>query len=296
MTAMGLVGLDTSHAEAFADVLSGRDDASVRGVWDGGAVRDSDYVQSFCDEYGARRFDEPAAMAEAVDAAMVLTVDWKTHAALAEPFLEAGVPTLVDKPLAGSFEDIATLEAAAGDTPLFGCSAVPFHEGFTALPRGGSERTLFAAGYNDYFYYRTHLADTVRFLADDDWTEVVPGSEPGTTADVHFTNDVHATLRFDGSPEDATFSVLDIGETTRTVEMESSSDVLSRTYDRFLDAFLDVTSGNRDDTGRILDSGRLALAIEAALAEGHSVTPDSPVLDMFEVTGESFLADYDPYY
>lgn len=296
MIEVGVLGLDTSHAASFADVLSDADHATVSAVWDSGDVREDEYVRSFCEEYGARRYEAPDAMVGAVDAAMVLTVDWETHVPLAETFLDAGVPTLVDKPLAGCLDALDRLAAVASGTPLFGGSAVPFYADFAALPRGGTDRTLYAAGYNDFFYYRVHLTDTVRFLADSQWKAVEPTAGPGTTIRVTFSNGTHAVARYDGSRDDGVFGILDVTDRTRTVEVPSNETTLLELYDHYVGAFLDAVEGRRDDTTRVLDAARLALAVEAALDDGRRVTPDSDALEDVRVDADPFVADYEPYY
>ncbi|MFC6734132.1 Gfo/Idh/MocA family oxidoreductase [Haladaptatus sp. GCM10025893] len=134
MTEIGIVGLDTSHAEAFASVLDEMADVTVSGVWDGNAVRSDEYVEAFCRDNRATRYDDVAALAESVDAAMVLTVDWESHVPLATTFLDAGLPTMVDKPIAGTVDDLSRLTAATQNAPLFGGSAVPFHRSFADFP------------------------------------------------------------------------------------------------------------------------------------------------------------------
>lgn len=296
MIEVGVLGLDTSHPESFADIISETKDATVSAVWDSGDVREESYTRSFCNEYEAHRYDNPAAMVDEVDAAMVLTVDWETHVPLAERFLEAGVPTLVDKPLAGHKAAVNRLEAAAAAAPLFGGSAVPFHPSFERLPRNGDQRTLFAAGYNDYFYYRVHLSDTARLLADAPWEVVEPTSSRGTTVRVLFADETQAMLRYDGGPENNAFGVLDVADRTRTAEVLSGEDAFEELYDPYVGAFLDTVRGQRDDTDRVLDSGTLALAVEAALEDESRVTRDSKTLTELYVEAEPFIADYSPYY
>jgi predicted dehydrogenase len=295
MIDIGVLGLDTSHPESFASVLTERPDVAISAVWDSGTVRDSAYVNSFCEEYGVERYDDSEALVDVVDVVMVLTVDWNAHTTLAVPFLEAGIPTLIDKPIAGRLSAIETLEQAAGDTPLFGGSAIPFHPTATRLPLGGDNRTLFVAGYNDYFYYRVHLSDTVRLLADSDWVSVESVGGPGTTVLVTFENGTHATMRYDGTPDEGTFGILDVGTQTRAIEISSGEDSFSRLYESYLSAFLDAVHGVCD-THRILDSARLALAVEITIEQDRSVTPESQSLETIHVSSDRFVSDYKPYY
>ena len=296
MVDIGVLGLDTSHPESFADILRGREDATLAAVWDGGDVRSDEYVEKFCRTHEATRHEEPAAMVEAVDVAMVLTVNWETHLPLARPFLEAGVPTLVDKPLGGNLEAVDGVERAAENAPLFGGSAVPFHPDFLSLPNDATDRTLFAAGYNDYFYYRVHLADTVRRIVGAEWSRVEPTDDFGTTVRATFADGTATVLRFDGSSDGGAFGVLDVADQTRAVEIPGTKEALDRMYEGYLDAFLDVARGERDDTDLLVDAARLALAVEAVLNRDEAVTPDSEALAAVERDGGEFLADYSPYY
>lgn len=303
MVDIGVLGLDTSHPEAFAAVLDDlrdeRDDApAITAVWDGGAVRDDGYVDAFCDGVGATRYDDPAAMVGAVDAAMVLAVDWDRHADLAEPFLAAGLPTLVDKPVAGSLADLAALADGAQGTPLFGGSAVPFHPAFEALRESAPDRTLHVAGYNDFFYYRVHAVDLARRLVASDWTGVRPQARTATaTVEVTFADGTLATCRFDGDADSATFGVLDVADRTSATAIEAGEESHRQMYEGYLGAFLDVVGGTAPDpTAGVLDAARLLLAVEVALDEERAVAPDDRALALVDRPSDAFVADYEPYY
>ncbi|ELY98346.1 Gfo/Idh/MocA family protein [Natrialba aegyptia] len=297
MIELGVLGLDTSHSETFASILENRSNASVTAVWDGGDVRESEYTREFCERYGATRYDDPHAMIGNVDAAMVLTVDWNGHRHLAVPFLEAGVPTMVDKPVAGSVADVIAIERAAvrGGAPLFGGSALPFHPSVSSLAKTMPD-TAFSVGYGDTFYYGVHLVDSVRLLAGTDWTQVTPNHGPGRVATIDFADGSAATLRFDGPEGDGTFGFLTVGERTQTVQIGSSTAELEQMYEPFLDEFLAAVRGERDDRNRVTDAGTLLVGVQTALETGDPVTPDTGALETAEVASESFLADYEPYY
>lgn len=297
MIELGLLGLDTSHPETFASILDDRADVSIAAVWDGGDVRDRGYTREFCEHYDASRYDDPHAMVDDVDAAMVLAVDWNAHRRLATPFLEAGVPTMIDKPLAGSVADVHAIERAAmrGGAPLFGGSSLPFHPSVSSLADTTPE-TAFSVGYGDSFYYGVHLVDTVRLLAGADWTRVAPNGGPGRIATIDFADGSSAMLRFDGPDGDGTFGFLTVGERTQTVQVGSSSDELERMYEPFLDEFLAVARGERDDRNRVVDSGILLISVQAAFDTEEPVTPDTGTLESTEIDSESFVASYEPYY
>ncbi|SEP02749.1 Oxidoreductase family, NAD-binding Rossmann fold [Halogranum amylolyticum] len=297
MYELGVVGLDTSHPAAFAEVLTNCTDATIGAVWDGGRIRDSDYVDEFCAEYDVRQMDDLDLMAESVDGAMILTVDWTRHVPLATKFLSVGVPTLIDKPLAGDVGSIQSLKAATKEAPLFGGSAVPFHPKLTTLPDDSTKRMVFAAGYNDFFYYRTHLSDTVRRLAGSPWITVERTADPGTTLRIIFENGVHSMIRCDGRADDGTFAVLDVTDDgTHAIEIKSGESNFANLYRPYLESFIEVIRGERDDTETLLDAASLGLAVEAALDTDEQVEPDDELLTNVRMDSESFVDSYEPYY
>ena len=297
MIDVGIIGLDTSHAEKFAELLSDREDATIAAVWDDGRVRDDAYAERFCESYDATRYDQAAAMVDHVDAAMVLTVNWDRHRPLAERFLDAGVPTFVDKPVAGSLEDVNALADAAArtDTPAFGGSAVPYHPSVEPIRSDGGPHDLFAGGYNGSFYYGVHLVDTVRRIAGADWTRVEPAPHRAAVS-VTFADGSAATLRFEGPAFDGAFALLDVGEAIRTASIPGTEAELYRMYEPFLEAFLEIVAGDRSTSPWIFDASRLLLAVQATLSNDTTVTPDSESLAAVSMDGEAFSHGYSPLY
>ena len=297
MIRLGILGLDTSHAAAFAEILDGQPDVDITHVWDGGQVRSDADVEAFCERYAATRVESPRAVNEAVDAGLILTVDWSTHVPIALEFVRAGRPVLIDKPIAGSARDLECLRAALDGSPatIFGGSAVPFHPAVAGLPRRIPGRTTFAAGYNDPFYYGAHLTDTLRRVTGTDWTRVRPlECVPGGVS-VTFDAGTTGILRLDGPSADAAFGILDVGDRTRTVRLGGDQAVLKRMYAPFLAAFLETIDGARDDRETILDAASLLLAVHCALRDGVPVEPDDAGLRSVEVDPAPFLEGYQPY-
>ncbi|WP_435320871.1 Gfo/Idh/MocA family oxidoreductase [Haloarchaeobius sp. TZWSO28] len=288
---IGILGLDTSHAETFADELVESEEATVSAVWDGGEVRDDSYLGTFAETYDAETYADPVSMIDDVDAVMVLTVDWDTHVELAVPFLEAGIPTFVDKVVAGTVDDVDALADAAVDTPIFGGSSIPFHPSVQTLPFGQKNRTLYAAGYNDPFYYGVHIVDSARMVAGADWECVRPRDEQEFCVEVTFENGTTALLQFDGNTESPAFGFLDVADVTRTARV-SVGDRYDEMRASFFDAFVATVRGERDDTGRVLDAARLQLAIHAALETGATVTRGDDKLDAYHADGTSYARAY----
>lgn len=296
MKDVGIVGLDTSHSEAFASTLAAHDDADLTAVWDGRRIRDEEYADQFCTEYGATEYDTAEGMISGVDAVMVLTVDWDTHCELAIPFLEAGVPTLIDKPIAGQLGDIDIIRAATNGTPFFGGSALPYHPELVSFSRHPGGKALYCAGYDDTFYYGCHLADAVRRVAGEDWSVVRPAPDPGQTVDIVFENDTFATVRLDGPDTGGKFILLSAEGEANAAVIGSDEAERQAMYDEYIDTYLDTIDGQVDESHRIFDGATLLLAIHAALSENRPVTAGSDRLEDIHVTGDTFVESYDPYY
>ncbi|HEY8371404.1 MAG TPA: Gfo/Idh/MocA family oxidoreductase [Pseudonocardiaceae bacterium] len=106
---VGLVDLDTSHPAAFLPIVRELGHEVVA-VCDGGAVHDPGYAERFAAEHGIPLVcATPEDMVGEVDIAFVHGCDWDTHVPRVRPFVEAGVPVLVDKPFAGRVDDLRTL-------------------------------------------------------------------------------------------------------------------------------------------------------------------------------------------
>ncbi len=110
---IGVVDLDTSHPQNWIPIERSLGHEVV-GVWDGGAVHPSAYVDAFVKDHGLpKRFDSIEAMAAEVDCAIIHGCDWDTHVAKARPFVEAGKSVLLDKPVAGNVRDLRQIKAWA---------------------------------------------------------------------------------------------------------------------------------------------------------------------------------------
>ncbi|UTF52441.1 Gfo/Idh/MocA family protein [Natronosalvus rutilus] len=297
MVEIGIVGLDTSHAESYAVAIQNHPETSLAGVWDGGAVRDRVYARAYSERNGASLYAEPLEMADDVDAVMILTVDWTTHRDLAIPFLREDVPTAIDKPIAGSLEDVRAIRTAAGETPLFGGSAVPYHPSLRSVEVAGDGRLFYGVGYGDPFYYGCHVVDAIRFLSGHRWASVAPTDGPGRSVDVVFVDGSHATVRLDGESDRETFTFVGVGDETMVRVVGTSDGDLEGMYRGYLNAFVEAITGARKATGeRILDAATLLLGANAALETGQTITPTSDSLAAYSVDGRAFLEDYQPYY
>ena len=106
---LGMVDLETSHPKSWLPILRETGDDVVC-VYDGGTVYPAGYAREFAAENGiARACERVDEMVGEVDAAIIHSVNWDLHVERARPFVEAGIPVLIDKPMVGNLADARTL-------------------------------------------------------------------------------------------------------------------------------------------------------------------------------------------
>lgn len=159
---IGIVDLDTSHAEAWLPILRGLGH-EVTGVTDGGDVHPAGHAERFARAHRVPVvFDSPEEMATAVDCAFLLGCDWDRHVERAGPFIAAGRAVFIDKPLAGRTADLRQLIAwRRAGARLCGGSVLPYAPAVTTWLAGAStERGMIRQGWGgcgvDGFGYGIH--------------------------------------------------------------------------------------------------------------------------------------------
>ena len=148
---IGMIGLDTSHCLAFAELLNKQEpDPEVAGfrvvlVYPKGSPdiessvsRVPAYTEKI-NALGVEICDDLDTMISQVDAVLLETNDGRPHLEQVAPVLKARKPVFIDKPIAGSLVDaIAIFELANHyDTPVFSSSSLRFSEAIQEI-RGGS--------------------------------------------------------------------------------------------------------------------------------------------------------------
>ena len=165
---LGLVGLCTSHPEAWVPIIRTLNeerlvDVEVAAAWDSGETRPAGFAQEF-----ARKFDIAKSpvnledMLNMVDGVIVHTTNWDKHLEQARPFVDAGKAVLLDKPMVGTMSDInQLLDWGKTGKRVTGGSSLRFTTvGKEYLARPVKERgtihTLFAGCGVDEFNYGIH--------------------------------------------------------------------------------------------------------------------------------------------
>lgn len=113
---------------------------------------------------------EPRQMIGQVDAVIVARDDWETHAALAMPFLDAGLSVFVDKPLTLDDRELAGFEPYLRSGKLMSCSGLRFAAELDALRMRrheweiGTPRLIEATVLNSIETYGIHMIEAVASL------------------------------------------------------------------------------------------------------------------------------------
>ncbi|MDD4888634.1 MAG: Gfo/Idh/MocA family oxidoreductase [Phycisphaerae bacterium] len=109
MAVVGVGRMGKYHCQNFAKMTG---QAKLIGVLD----RNADRCRQVADEFKVRAFGSVAELIAAKPAAVTVAVPTVDHLASAEPFLRAGIPVLVEKPLAPTLAEARELAALVTST------------------------------------------------------------------------------------------------------------------------------------------------------------------------------------
>lgn len=183
MTRIGFIGTENSHTDHFIRFLNAeaRHPGFTATALAGGVSERNEKLSG-----GTLSIvEEPEDLIGTVDAAIISTRDGARHREQAEPLLRAGMPVLVDKPLATNVADAQAIIAASQErgSVLLSCSALRFLPQIAEVSEGGTDslRQLSLIGPADpdspysglYFYGIHHVEAALEILGN-------PVVEPGS--------------------------------------------------------------------------------------------------------------------
>jgi len=182
---VGLIGLDTSHAIAFTQIINAPkntgDLADLRVVagYPGGSpdLPDSwNRVKEYTEQLrkmGIEIVPSIDELLKKVDAVMIESVDGRPHLAQAKPVIAARKPLFIDKPMAASLADVLEIFRLAkeANVPCFSASSLRWGAGCQAARSGktfGEVRKCRAWSpmsiephHPDFFWYGVHGVETL---------------------------------------------------------------------------------------------------------------------------------------
>jgi len=206
---IGIIGLDTSHAPAFAKLFNSENPKpslsgfKVVAAYPQGSTeikssmdRIPDYIKQV-QAVGVEVVDSIKKLLSMVDVVLLETNDGRPHLAQAHEVFKAGKPVFIDKPVAGSLKDAVAIYQEAGDkkVPMFSCSSLRYMKNVHAVRTENKIGNVLGADtfspatlephHPDLFWYGIHGVEVLftvmgsgcesvtRFQAED--TDVVVG-------------------------------------------------------------------------------------------------------------------------
>lgn len=182
---VGIIGLDTSHVVAFTRLLNDPDakdhvrGAKVVAAFKGGSPdiassrdRIDGFTRELTEQFGVKIYSTIEEMCRHVDAVMLESVDGRPHLAQAIPVILAGKPLYIDKPMAGSLNDVVAIFklAATHDVPVFSSSSLRYGEGTQSVREGAigivqqavtTSPFKIEPSHPDLFWYAVHGVESL---------------------------------------------------------------------------------------------------------------------------------------
>lgn len=182
---LGMIGLDTSHVIAFAQVLNDPNNpehvpgGKVVAAFKGGspdlkasASRVDEYTAKLEQEFGVKIVPTIEELCAMVDAVLLESVDGRPHLEQVKPVFKAGKRVFIDKPLAGSLADAKAIVALGKEygVPWFSTSSYRFYESLQALKKQDVGEVRGAISYGpchlepthpDLFWYGVHPTEAL---------------------------------------------------------------------------------------------------------------------------------------
>ena len=230
---IGLIGLDTTHAIAFTQLLNdphekyyipwaGKVTCAYPGVSDDLEVsysRVEGFTKEIRENYGVEILDSPEAVAENCDIVIITAVDGRVHRELFERIVKFGRPTFIDKPFACDLEDVKAIVKLADESavPVMSCSSLRYAENFHAVLTEKGKDDLascdvfgpmeFQHPINGFFWYGCHCVEmvvaamglgckSVSVFENDNNSQIVMSWIDGRMATIHGMRKGHTDFGF----------------------------------------------------------------------------------------------------
>lgn len=214
-----------------------------------------------------------AEMIAAVDAVLLNRDDPENHVRMAKPFIDAGLPVFIDKPLCATREDLAyfSSEVARGKF-IMSCSSMRYGSECMTVKAGikalGKIELVTGVGKKDWLKYGIHLLEGIVTVLDDPKPISVRniGSRARNSVLINYEGDVQVMLHLFADVVPGSQISFFGQEQWRTVEIKNS-------YAMFRDNIIEFIRSVAEGTPRLSfhKTERLInvlIAAEESLAEG----------------------------
>jgi predicted dehydrogenase len=277
---VGLIGLDTTHATIYTDLLHNPFNpdhipgAKVVAAFPGGspdmsisASRVRGFTSELRDKYGVPIVQTPEAVADAADVVLILSCDGRTHPGLFRSVAGRAKSVFIDKPLAISSADAQQIYAVAAETgtKLFASSSYRYADPLVAALRSiresGERITACRVFYwgqieptqGRFYWYGIHGAEMLLAVMGKGVGEVramTIGDKD--VIEIEHKDGRHSTIV--GSHNDGAFHV-SIDTVRRSLDIDISGPMEARTLAAALD---NLTPGGYPRLWRVSDAGSVS--------------------------------------
>jgi hypothetical protein len=199
---IGIIGCDTSHAVAFTEVLNNHDakghvaGGKVVAAFKGGSSdiassssRVDQFAKTLKEKCGVKFYDSIEEMCRDVDAVLLESVDGRPHLEQAKPVIAARKPVFIDKPMAGSQQDVEEIFRLAKEAkvPVFSSSALRYGKDTQAVRHGSIGKVTYCETYGpseiephhpDLFWYGVHGVESLYTVLGTGCITVQRGTTP----------------------------------------------------------------------------------------------------------------------
>ena len=202
---IGLIGLDTSHAEQFTMRLN--DSANPNHILGGRVVaaypegsidleesssRIAGYIETLQNKYGVKMVGSISELCAGVDAVMVLSLDGRPHLNQVRQVIALKKPVFLDKPVAASLKEAIEIYKIAdgAGVPIFSASAVRWYPGVVEVASADATPPLSVISYGpapklpfhpDLYFYGIHATEALFTVMGTGCLSVSRTSTPSTS-------------------------------------------------------------------------------------------------------------------
>lgn len=171
MYKIGCVNIDTSHPACFAGKMKEFElDMRYSCIFNDGFRSDGEVENFMKNNSIDKRHESLEEMAREVDIAFIHDCNWDKHIEHAMPFIKAGKPVFIDKPVVGSLKDCLRLkELVKKGAGIIGSSSARYVECLADLKNKIAEAgemiaTVFGTSGVDEFNYGVHIMEGIHGL------------------------------------------------------------------------------------------------------------------------------------
>jgi len=200
---VGIIGCDTSHVPGFTEILNNPQakdhvsGAKVVAAFKGGSKdvssswsRVEGYTKTLQEKYGVRFYDTIDEMCADVDVVLLESLDGRPHLEQAKPVLKAKKPMFIDKPMAGSLEDVIEIFRLAkkAGVPIFSSSSLRYGTDTQTAAHGALGKIHYAEVFGscelephhpDLFWYGVHGTEALFTVMGTGCKSVQRGTKDG---------------------------------------------------------------------------------------------------------------------